>query len=260
MSLPASITPDLLAKLTGMVVSTSGRTVPVVEVYTGEPFVELPQSSPEDVVTAYAAARTAQAQWASWPLKRRIDVMKRFHELLLQKNLVVTDLMQVETGKARRMSFEETCDVLMTTSHYIKAAPRILKERKHGGVVPVVSTSTEVRVPKGVVGLISPWNFPFATSLSDAMPALIAGNGIVLKPDPAPQKLALGEPAASRRGGHDRGHLVVADDPGDLLDQVERVGHVPAPGRGHDHQRLLMRRGVTVDGAADRLETGHHRG
>ena len=55
--------------------------------------------------------------------------------------------------------------------------------KKRGGVVPVVSTSTEVRAPKGVIGLISPWNFPFATSLSDTMPALIAGNGVVLKPD-----------------------------------------------------------------------------
>jgi succinate-semialdehyde dehydrogenase / glutarate-semialdehyde dehydrogenase len=183
MTLPASITPALLEKLTGMVVSTSGRSVPVLEVYTGETFVDLPQSSPDDVVTAYVDARKAQAVWGSWPLKRRIDVMKRFHELLLEQNLVVADLMQAETGKARRMSFEETCDVAMTTSHYIKAAPRILKEKKHGGVVPIVSTSTEVRVPKGVIGLISPWNFPFATSLSDAMPALIAGNGIVLKPD-----------------------------------------------------------------------------
>lgn len=183
MSLPASITPALLEQLTGMVVSTSGRTVPVLEVYTGESFADLPQSSPEDVESAYAEARKAQAVWASWPLKRRIDVMKRFHELLLERNLVVTDLMQAETGKARRMAFEETCDVVMTTSHYIKAAPRILKEKKHGGVVPIVSTSTEVRIPKGIVGLISPWNFPFATSLSDAMPALIAGNGIVLKPD-----------------------------------------------------------------------------
>ena len=183
MSLPASIAPELLGRLTGMVVSTSGRTVPVVEVYTGEPFTDLPQSSPEDVVTAYAAARKAQAVWASWPVKRRVEVMKRFHELLLQRNLTVVDLMQAETGKARRMAFEETCDVVMTTSHYIKAAPRILKDKKHGGVVPVVSTSTEVRVPKGVIGLISPWNFPFATSLSDAMPALIAGNGVVLKPD-----------------------------------------------------------------------------
>jgi succinate-semialdehyde dehydrogenase/glutarate-semialdehyde dehydrogenase len=177
------MTPELLKQLTDMVVSTSGRTYDLVEVYTGDTITALPQSSPEDVKTAYADARKAQAIWASWPLKRRIEVMKRFHELLLEKNLVVTDLMQAETGKARRMAYEETCDVVMTTSHYIKAAPRILKERKHGGVVPIVSTSTEVRVPKGVVGLISPWNFPFATSLSDAMPALIAGNGIVLKPD-----------------------------------------------------------------------------
>ncbi len=183
MTLPASITPALIDRLTGMVVSTTGRHHDLVEVYTGETFAQIPQSSPEDVETAYAAARKAQAVWASWPLKRRLEVMERFHALLLQQNLMVVDLMQAETGKARRMAFEETCDVAMTTSHYIKAAPRILKERKHGGVVPVVSTSTEVRVPKGIVGLISPWNFPFATSLSDAMPALIAGNGIVLKPD-----------------------------------------------------------------------------
>jgi succinate-semialdehyde dehydrogenase/glutarate-semialdehyde dehydrogenase len=183
MSLPSSVTPELLTKLTDMVVSTSGRSYPVTEVYTGDKVVDLPQSDPADVETAYATAREAQAVWASWPLKRRIGVMKRFHELLLGNGLIVADLMQVETGKARRMAFEETCDVLMVTSHYIKAAPRILKEKKHGGVVPIVSTSTEVRIPKGVVGLISPWNFPFATSLSDAMPALIAGNGIVLKPD-----------------------------------------------------------------------------
>ncbi len=183
MSLPASITPALLDRLTEMVVSTSGRHHDLVEVYTGKAFARIPQSSPEDVETAYIEARNAQAVWASWPLKRRLEVMARFHALLLEQSLVVVDLMQAETGKARRMAFEETCDVAMTTSHYLKAAPRILKERKHGGVVPVVSTSTEVRVPKGVVGLISPWNFPFATSLSDAMPALIAGNGMVLKPD-----------------------------------------------------------------------------
>jgi len=183
MTLPSSLTPDLLARLTGMVVSTSGRTYPLTEVYTGEKVLDLPQSSPEDVEAAYAEARKAQAVWASWPVKRRIEVMKAFHELLLANGLIIADLMQVETGKARRMAFEETCDVLMVTSHYIKAAPRILKEKKHGGVVPLVSTSTEVRLPKGVIGLISPWNFPFATSLSDAMPALIAGNGVVLKPD-----------------------------------------------------------------------------
>ena len=166
-----------------MVVSSGGAVHKVTEVYTGDIVTALPQSSPEDVARAYDAARRAQRTWSSWPLDRRLGVMKKFHSLLLKEYETVVDLMQVETGKARRMSFEEVCDVAMTTSHYLKNAKRILTERTRGGVVPFVSSSTEVRRPKGVVGLISPWNFPFATSLSDAMPALIAGNGVVLKPD-----------------------------------------------------------------------------
>ncbi len=180
---PSKVTDKLLEELTSMIVSSSGDTYKHIEVYTGEVITALPQSNQADVERAYAAARSAQAEWGSWPLKKRLAVMSRFHSLLLDDWETVVDLMQMETGKARRMSFEEVCDVAMTTSHYLKVAPRVLKERKHGGVVPLMSTSTEVRVPKGVVGLISPWNFPFATSLSDAMPALIAGNGMVLKPD-----------------------------------------------------------------------------
>ena len=183
MSLPASITEDLLADLTGMIRSTGGATYKLLEVYSGNVITALPQSTPEDVEAAYADARKAQETWASWPLKRRLEVMKRFHALLLEQWPTIVDLMQAETGKARRMSFEEVCDVVMTVSHYLKVSRRVLGERRHGGVVPMASRSTEVRVPLGVVGVISPWNFPLATSLSDATPALVAGNGIVLKPD-----------------------------------------------------------------------------
>ncbi len=183
MTLPASVTDDLLARLTGMVASSGGATYKHTEVYTGAPLCVLPQSAQEDIERAYDEARAAQQVWSAWPLSRRLEVIKRFHALVLERHEVVTDLMQAEVGKARRMAFEEVCDVAMTTSHYLKVATRVLKERKHGGVVPVVSSSTEVRVPKGVVGIISPWNFPFAISLSDSMPALMAGNGVVLKPD-----------------------------------------------------------------------------
>jgi len=183
MSLPASIDDALLTRLTGMVAASGGATHKLTEVYTGEVITALPQSTPADVEQAYARARAAQVGWAATPLDRRLKVMRRFHSLLLKEHATVVDLMQAETGKARRMSFEEVCDVAMTTSHYLKNAKRLLTDQRRGGVVPLMSTSTEVRVPKGVIGLISPWNFPFATSLSDAMPALIAGNGVVLKPD-----------------------------------------------------------------------------
>ena len=130
-----------------------------------------------------AAARQAQKQWAATPLKQRLAVFERAHELILQNQHLIADLIQAESGKSRRMAFEEACDPVMVMSHYLKRAPSLLKPRKHAGPVPVLSWSTEIHEPRGVVGIIAPWNFPFATGLSDAVPALIAGNAVLLKPD-----------------------------------------------------------------------------
>jgi succinate-semialdehyde dehydrogenase / glutarate-semialdehyde dehydrogenase len=180
---PASLTDGFLRSLVTRVPSTAGGTWKLTEVYTGEVLVELPQSTPTDIERAFAQSRAAQEIWASWPLRRRLQVFKKAHRLLLKNNTTVVDLVQAESGKARRMAFEETCDVPMVISHYLKRAPSVLKPVKRAGPVPVLSSSVEVHVPKGVVGIIAPWNFPFATGLSDAVPALMAGNGVVLKPD-----------------------------------------------------------------------------
>ena len=180
---PAGLTPEFLEGLVQRVPGSTGNTWKLTEVYTGDLLVELPQSSESDIVQACADARAAQEIWGAWPLKKRLDVMKKFHRLVIDNQMLVTDLVQAESGKNRRMAFEETCDIPMGTSHYIKRAPKLLKDRKHAGPVPFISYSTEVRRPKGVVAIIAPWNFPFATGISDTIPALIAGNGVVLKPD-----------------------------------------------------------------------------
>ncbi len=180
---PATITDELLDRITARVVSSGGGEWKLTEVYTGEVITTLPQSSPKDIETAFARAREAQRTWSQWPVKKRLGVFKKFHKLLLENNTTIVDLIQAESGKARRMAFDETCDPAMVTSHYLKRAAKLLAPTKRGGPVPVISTSTEIRQPKGVVGIIAPWNFPFATGLSDAIPALMAGNGVVLKPD-----------------------------------------------------------------------------
>jgi succinate-semialdehyde dehydrogenase/glutarate-semialdehyde dehydrogenase len=180
---PESLTDDFLESLVARVPSTSGGTWKLTEVYSGEVLVELPQSTAEDIEAAYAAAREAQQEWSTWPLRKRLRVFKKAHTLLVDNAQTTADLIQAESGKNRRMAIEETCDPPMVISHYLKRAPKLLATAKRGGPVPVVSTSTEIRQPKGVVGIIAPWNFPFATGLSDAIPALMAGNGIVLKPD-----------------------------------------------------------------------------
>lgn len=180
---PASVTDAFLEKLVSRVPSTSGGTWKLTEVYTGELLVELPQSTPADIESAFVTAREAQRSWAARPLKERLEVFKRAHGLFLDNAQTTTDLIQVESGKNRRMAIEETCDPVMVMSHYLKRAPHLLKPVKRGGPVPFVSTSTEIRQPKGVVGIIAPWNFPFATGISDSISALMAGNAIVLKPD-----------------------------------------------------------------------------
>lgn len=183
MTRPAFVTDTLVRDLVSRVPSTAGGTHKLTEVYTGELVVELPQSTPTDIERAFAHSRKVQAEWSQWSLARRLKVFRKFHSLVLKEQEHVADLIQVESGKNRRMAVEETCDIPMVTSHYIKRAPKLLAEKKRSGPIPVLSHSIEVRQPKGVVGIIAPWNFPFATSISDAVPALIAGNGVVLKPD-----------------------------------------------------------------------------
>ena len=180
---PVSLTDALLESLVARVPGSSGATWKLTEVYSGQVLVELPQSTPADIERAFAKSRAAQREWAQWPLARRLKVFKKAHSLFLDHAHTTADLIQAESGKNRRMAIEETCDPPMVISHYLKRAAKVLAPTRRGGPVPFVSSSTEIRQPKGVVGIIAPWNFPFATGLSDAIAALIAGNGVVVKPD-----------------------------------------------------------------------------
>jgi succinate-semialdehyde dehydrogenase/glutarate-semialdehyde dehydrogenase len=204
-TLPPRVTDELIRGLTELVVADGSREdFPMIEVFTGAAIGPLPQSTPADVTGAFETARQAQREWAQRPLEARLAVFKRLHELILENNELLVDLIQSGTGKNRRMAFEESCDVPMVISHYLKAAPRLLRSRRRGPV-PVLSNSVELHRPKGVIGVIAPWNFPFAMALSDAIPALIAGNGVVLKPDNKTALAALYGVELLRRAGAPEG-------------------------------------------------------
>ncbi|MBF6173275.1 succinic semialdehyde dehydrogenase [Nocardia blacklockiae] len=186
-TLPPRITSTLIDRLTARVTAgTAGdkrEPYEMIEVYTGAVVGELPQSAPADVTAAAANARAAQRDWARLPVSKRLAVFERAHELILSELETIADLIQIGCGKTRRMAIEESCDPPMVISHYLKTAERTLKPTRRGGAMPIITTSTEQHRPKGVVAVIAPWNFPFAISMSDSVPALIAGNGVVLKPD-----------------------------------------------------------------------------
>ncbi|MEV5608257.1 succinic semialdehyde dehydrogenase [Streptomyces sp. NPDC052225] len=175
------VTPELVAQLTRGVVG-SGRTANHTP-FTGEKLADLPESTPEDVATAFERARAAQEVWAKTPVRQRAAVLLRFHDLVLARQAEVLDLIQLETGKARLHAHEEVQAVAVAARHYGRKAPAYLKPKRHTGAVPTLTKVTELRQPRGVVGQIAPWNYPLELSVGDALPAFVAGNAVVMKPD-----------------------------------------------------------------------------
>lgn len=175
------VTPDLVARLTAGL--TGSGTVTNRCPLTGDVLAELPESSPDDVAAAYLRARDAQRVWAARPVRARAAVLLRFHDLLLTRQSEVLDLIQLETGKARMHAHEEVQAVAMAARHYGRKASAYLKPRRVTGAVPTLTQATVLRHPKGVIGQVSPWNYPFELSVGDAIPAFVAGNAVVMKPD-----------------------------------------------------------------------------
>ncbi|XVX19433.1 succinic semialdehyde dehydrogenase [Actinomycetota bacterium] len=150
---------------------------------TGAPLATLPMSSREDVAVAFDSARGIQKAWAQTSIEHRGAILLRFHDLCLARQNELLDVVQLESGKARRHAFEEVADCATTARHYARAAKGYLKPRRRAGAFPVFTQTIESRLPKGVVGIVSPWNYPLSLSVTDALPALMAGNAVVLRPD-----------------------------------------------------------------------------
>ncbi|WP_067688427.1 succinic semialdehyde dehydrogenase [Nocardia jejuensis] len=182
--LPASLTPARIEHLAALTAAAAdAQRVSTTSPYTGTPLAELPVSTPGDVEQAFARARAAQLAWAAVPVADRTRIMLRFHDLVLARQEQALDLMQAESGKTRRDAFLEISDIAITARYYARSARRLLSPQRRKGAIPVLTHTTELRHPKGVVTVISPWNYPLSMAAGDAIPALMAGNAVVQKPD-----------------------------------------------------------------------------
>ena len=159
------------------------QTVPVLAPFTGDRLFDLPLASEQDVDAAVNRLRRGQRAWAARPVAERARIMLRFHDLVLANRDEGLDIVQWETGKARRDAMQELLDVCINARHYARDAGRLLRPRRHRGVFPVVVGVTQVQHPKGVIGFLAPWNYPLTLAASDAIPALMAGNAALIKPD-----------------------------------------------------------------------------
>src|SRR3954447_5138669 len=160
--------------------AASGETFESLSPATGETLGTFPRSSAEDVDRAVAAAREAWDDWRLTPAPERAQVLYRFAALLVEQKAELTDLMTREMRKVKAEAggnVQEAVDMSM----YMAGEGR----RLFGQTTPSELRDKfmmSVRMPIGVVGAITPWNFPIAIPAWKIAPALVCGNTIVLKP------------------------------------------------------------------------------
>lgn len=157
--------------------------VQVISPLTGELLHQVPSFTAQEVSEAFASARKAQPAWNQLGALARARIAKRLATTLAQKQSQMMDMLQSETGKSRSHAFEEVAGALGAISYYARVTPKLLRRKRLASSVPLMLTTYLEPTPVGVVGIITPWNYPLALTMMDVIPALMAGNAVVQKAD-----------------------------------------------------------------------------
>lgn len=255
MSAPTTAVYDRLRALVAIDDPAARDAKPVVEVFTGKQLTTIPTGTAEDVATAFQRARTAQTEWAGRSIDERTKIFAKFHDLVLAHKEEIMDVVQAETGKARRNAQEEVIDLMLNSRYYVKQAKSLLSPYKEQGLIPGLTKALVRRVPKGVVGLIAPWNYPLAMSVSDAVPALIAGNAVVVKPDSQTPFSTLIAAELLYAAGVPRALFAVVPGPGSVVGQaiVEHADFLMFTGSTATGRKLAQQCGARLIGMSAEL-------
>lgn len=214
--------------MTSRIIATSGESVTAYAPATGQPLAAIPQSTVADVEEAFARARRAQQAWQQVSLDERSAILLRLHDLVLDRQDEIMDVICWESGKARKHAFDEPLHIALTARYYARTAHQHLDTQRRAGVIPGLTHAEVNRIPKGIVGIISPWNYPFTMALCDGLPALLAGNAVVTKPDAQTMLSALLGAQLLEEAGFPRDLWCVVAGPGRVLGTpiIERSDYI----------------------------------
>ncbi len=155
---------------------STGQFIDVENPATREIFAKVPAGNAKDVDIAAKAAHRALPVWSTTPLEERISLMKRFLEIFRSQEDELIDITVKELGSP--YTFTKTAQVeyqYTRTQSYIDLAPKV-------PLVEHMAASTVYREPVGVIGCITPWNYPLGQVIQKVIPALLMGNTVILKP------------------------------------------------------------------------------
>lgn len=148
--------------------------------YTGEKILTIQSANKEDLDEAYQAAKEAQPKWANLTVAEKQGYFQKFVDVMVAERETIIDWLIKESGSTYLKSvieFESALGILKESMSFIT--------RMAGTILPSAFPNKEnriYRIPKGVIGVIGPWNFPFHLTMRSVAPALATGNSVVIKP------------------------------------------------------------------------------
>lgn len=151
----------------------------------GAVLAEIESATDAAVEQAVSRARAAQPKWAALGVSKRIAVLREFQGRLHQHKTEVGRLITREAGKPYVEALLTEVMVVLDASRFlIEHARRFLRDQQvpHGNLAMKVKAGKILREPHGVIGIVSPWNYPFSIPAVEALGALVTGNAVVLKP------------------------------------------------------------------------------
>ncbi|HTS37177.1 MAG TPA: aldehyde dehydrogenase family protein [Candidatus Solibacter sp.] len=172
----------------------ASRTIASVNPATGEILREFDCAGQSEVQAAVDRARAAQPAWAGLGLRHRISVLREFQAKLYARKAEIGAAITREVGKPLAEALvTEVLVVLDAARFLIDNAWGLLRDQPvpHGNLVTKLKRGWLVHEPHGVVGIVSPWNYPFSIPATETLAALVAGNAVVLKPSELTPLVAL---------------------------------------------------------------------
>jgi acyl-CoA reductase-like NAD-dependent aldehyde dehydrogenase len=161
---------------------------------TGTVLHELECASEGDVLAAVARARSAQTAWCDLGVRRRIAILREFQRKLHERKSEIAEAITREAGKPVAEALTTEVLVVLDAARFlIDNAYGLLRDEPvpHGNLATRLKSGRLLREPYGVVGIISPWNYPFSIPATETLAALVAGNAVVLKPSEFTSLVAL---------------------------------------------------------------------
>ena len=172
----------------------AARTIVSVNPATGEVLRDLECAGDIEVHAAVLRGREAQPQWAELGVRRRIELLRQFQRKLLENNRQIAEAITRESGKPLAEALTTEVLVVLDAARFlIENAYRLLRDEPipHGNLAAKSKRGRLLHEPYGVIGIISPWNYPFSIPATETLAALVAGNAVILKPSEFTSLVAL---------------------------------------------------------------------